>query len=252
MSKNNHNRSMMMHREEQSVDAAPILSVTGLSFGYKKLSVLKDVNLSLDQSTISLLLGANGSGKSTLLRCLAGWAPIKQGSISLCGKAFDPADRALRKLLYFVPDTPPFYDDLTASEHIRFVLGVNDLLDRCDYSENLLDRFGLYDVKDQYPSSYSRGMRVKLALVIALTLRPKLLLLDEPYGPLDNDASFLLSRELAVLASEGTAIMLSLHQEVPELVADQILKLDKGHIYRESSDQGNPLIIPDSQEEDES
>jgi len=163
----------------------PILEVSHLSFRYGNSSVWGDVALALSSGQLGVLLGANGAGKSTLLRCLAGWAPPDKGEIRFRGAALRGADRSFRRRLILVNDTPPFYDDLTAAEHVRFVLRANCREDREVAAGSLLERFGLAGHVTAYPSSFSRGMRYKLALAMALALEPDLLLLDEPFGPLD-------------------------------------------------------------------
>ncbi|MEI3230103.1 MAG: ATP-binding cassette domain-containing protein [Gordonibacter pamelaeae] len=84
---------------------------------------------------------------------------------------------------------PAFYDDLTAGEHLDFVSKANRLPAGDARAAGLVEALGLAGHRGQCPSAYSRGMRQKLALVLALAVRPRLLLLDEPYGPLDPDAS---------------------------------------------------------------
>ena len=125
-----------------------------------------------------------------------------------------------------MPHVPSFYDDLTAGEHIRFVRQANRLSATDDPSEQLMERFGLGAHRDQLPSSYSRGMRQKLALVLAFARTPRLLLLDEPYGPLDPDAAVVLSALIDEARADGAAVLVSCHHEVP----DTLLHLDNGRL----------------------
>ena len=129
-----------------------------------------------------------------------------------------------------MPDVPTFYDDLTAVEHLELVLAANRADGARPRAEGLLERFGLTGRETLPPSSYSRGMREKLALVLALALRPRVLLLDEPHGPLDREASLVLSEELVAAAHEGTAVLLSCHHDVPGLVPDLSLELADGEL----------------------
>ena len=133
--------------------------------------------------------------------------------------------------LTFVPDVPSFYDDLTAMEHVEFVLAANRADSARPRAERLLERFGLIGYERLLPSAYSRGMREKLALVLALALQPRVLLLDEPHGPLDRVASLALSEELAAAAREGTAVLLSCHHDVPGLTPDLSLELADGALH---------------------
>ena len=182
---------------------------------------------------LAFLTGPNGAGKSTLFRCLAGWLEPSEGEVLLAGEPFSGHARVRPGTLAFVPDVPSFYDDLTAAEHIELVLAANRAEAARPRAERLLERFGLTGHERLLPSAYSRGMREKLALVLALALRPRVLLLDEPHGPLDRDASLVLSEELASAAREGSAVLLSCHHDVPGLVPDLALSLRDGVLRRE-------------------
>ena len=190
------------------------LRAESLSYQYGNLRVLTDINLDMARGEIVFLVGANGSGKSTLLRCLAGWTMPKSGVVLLQGKPLIGVDRSLRSRLFFVPDTPSFYDDLTAGEHVEFVLKANRKEECLDNARRLFDAFGLSKHLDQFPSSYSRGMRTKLAAVLALSLCPDVILLDEPFGFLDFRASEVLSAELKKAAENGSCVVLSCHQRI--------------------------------------
>ena len=209
---------------------ADVLYVEDLAYRYGKTEVFAGASLSLRAGEVAFLTGPNGAGKSTLLRCLAGWDAPAKGRVELCGRRFDGADRAQRSLLAFVPDVPSFYDDLTAGEHIRFVRQANRMSADDDPSERLMALFGLDGHRDQLPSAYSRGMRQKLALVLAFARAPRLLLLDEPYGPLDPDASGVLSGLIEEARSAGAAVLASCQHDVPNLWPDPLLRLEDGRL----------------------
>ena len=212
-------------------DAA--LEVRNLCFGYGDVPVWEDVSFSLVPGQVAFLTGPNGVGKSTLFRCLAGWLEPDEGEVLLDGEPFTGRSRLVPGTLAFVPDVPSFYDDLTAAEHIELVLAANRAEMARPRAERLLERFGLTGHETLLPSAYSRGMREKLALALALMLRPRVLLLDEPHGPLDRDASLVLSEELAAVAGEGTAVLLSCHHDVPGLTPDVMLSLRDATLVQE-------------------
>ena len=130
--------------------------------------MFRDASFSLKAGELAFLMGENGSGKSTLLRCLAGWADPTEGIVFLQGAPFDTSDRRQRRKVAFVPDCPAFYDDLTADEHLAFVRQANRIDAGEDLSGALMERIGLAGYGDRLPSLYSRGMRMKLALVMRL------------------------------------------------------------------------------------
>lgn len=216
--------------DREAKGRAAALRAEGLAFRYARIDVWRDVSFSLEPGEVAFLTGSNGSGKSTLLRCLAGWSAPTEGEVKLFGRPFDGADRAVRRRVAFVPDVPSFYDDLTAAEHLRFVLAATRAADAAPEAERLLGLLGLAAHGDQFPSSYSRGMRQKLALVLALAAKPDLLLLDEPYGPLDPEASKRLSALLSEARAGGAAVLASCHHDVPDLEPDLLLHLDGGRL----------------------
>lgn len=212
------------------VGSAPALRAEELACSYGTVEVFAEASFALVAGEIAFLTGPNGAGKSTLLRCLAGWDAPSEGRVELCGRRFDGSDRALLSLVAFVPDVPAFYDDLTAGEHLRFVQRANHLAPEDDVAEELLERFGLGRFRGLLPSSYSRGMRQKLALVLAFARRPRVLLLDEPYGPLDPETSLVLSVLLDEARAEGMAVLASCHHEVPDLAPDVLMRLEDGRL----------------------
>lgn len=210
--------------------SAPALRAEGVSCRYGRVEVLAGASFSLRDGQVAFLVGPNGSGKSTLLRCLAGWSAPQAGAVEVCGHPLDGSDRRQRALVALVPDAPVFYDDLTAGEHIAFIRAVNRLDAADDPSDELMEALGLARFRDALPSAYSRGMRQKLALALALSAQPRVLLLDEPYGPLDEGSARVLSGLLSRARDGGAAIVVSCHHEVPGLRPDVLLRLEEGRL----------------------
>lgn len=203
-----------------------VLEVRNIAFGYGRANVWEQVSFALEPGEVALLVGVNGAGKSTLLRCLAGWERLREGSISLLNAPLDKLSPAERSRMTFVADVPAFYDDLTAYEHVELLARANRWdEDRWDEANRLLERFGIARFCDQYPQSFSRGMREKLACALALAMSPACLLLDEPTGPLDPASAAILEEELAAAAARGCAILMSCHHELEALEPHCVLKL---------------------------
>ena len=210
-------------------DEKPLLDAFDLGFGYGSSRVWEHVDLTLYPGDIAFLIGPNGAGKTTLLKCLADWMTPKAGEVTFLGKRLSGRAQHLRRQISFVADVPAFYDDLTAREHVEFVLCANraDAAWRAE-AEELLEAFGIAHACDAYPSAFSRGMRQKLALVLGLMTHPKLLLMDEPTGPLDPDARELLGRLVKRAAGEGTAVLMSCHHDLPGVEPDVVYELAEG------------------------
>jgi ABC-2 type transport system ATP-binding protein len=136
-----------------------------------------------------------------------------------------------------VPDTPSFYAELTAWEHLQFIAQLYGRTQWRPEAERLFEVFGLAAHKEAYASSFSRGMQYKLALCIALLAQPAVLLLDEPFGPLDPDSATALWHELRERAHGGAAVLVAAHQ-LPDVVRpERFLRLADGRLDEETGDR---------------
>lgn len=209
---------------------APLLQVTDLGYRYGSFHALSKVNLEVDDGELVSLVGRNGAGKSTLLKCIAGWTRPTDGEVRVLGERLDRNERFARANIVLVPDTPPFYDELTAWEHLQFNAQAHRLQDWEEHAEELLERYGLYNNMTAFPFAFSRGMRYKLALCMALLVEPRLLLLDEPLGPLDPVSADELWIELNRHRDDGMTILLSSHQLPPGAAPDRYFVMEQGEV----------------------
>lgn len=123
----------------------------------------------------------------------------------------------VRRRMVFVPDVPRFYLELTAWEHLRFIAMANNAMPNFEQrAESLLHKLGLWEARDLFPHHFSRGMRLKLGLSLALIRPFEVLLLDEPTSALDIEGVELLKDELRSYCEKGAAILLSTHD--PDLI----------------------------------
>jgi ABC-2 type transport system ATP-binding protein len=205
-----------------------ILQVESLTYQYGANLVLSDLSFELPEGAIAALIGRNGAGKSTLLRCLAGWTVAEQGTITIAGLDMRRSERDVRRHIVFVPDTPDFYDELTAWEHLQFVAQLHRIESWQERSLELLEEFQLDDQRTAFPFTFSRGMRYKLALCMALLVRPALLLLDEPFGPLDAFSAQYLWRHLLAYRTEQRSVLFSSHV-MPEDGSPDLFLLLRDH-----------------------
>lgn len=188
------------------------LAATDLSKTYDSFQALAPVSFALNRGEIAILSGPNGSGKTTLLSCLSGLIRPTTGSVSVAGFDLYRDEVEVRRRMVFVPDVPRFYLELTAWEHLRFIAMANKVMDGFDArAERLLRNWSLWEARDLFPHHFSRGMRLKLGLLLALIRPFEVLMLDEPTSALDTESIALLTGELRDLRGKGTAIMLSTH-----------------------------------------
>ncbi|MCL5995140.1 MAG: ABC transporter ATP-binding protein [Chloroflexi bacterium] len=220
---------------ERDTVTAPLLRLTDVSYTYGSYLALNQVSFDVEAGQLVVLAGRNGAGKTTLLRCIAGWNQVTQGQVDLMGTSIYQAERSMRRNLILVPDTPPFYNDLTVGEHLQFIAQVNRLANWRGTAQDLLKRFGLTASQAALPAALSRGQRYKLALCMALLVDPQLLLLDEPFGPLDPFSAHQLWDDLWARRGRGKAVLLSSHQSPLNVRPDRYLFMEGGDVVADGT-----------------
>jgi heme exporter protein A len=165
-------------------------------FGRRR--VLRGVSFELERGGMLVVTGPNGSGKTTLMRIVAGLVAPTKGSVEV------QVDRAR---LGFLSHEPLVYRELTAVENLELFGRLYRVPERRERIGMLLERFGLWDARNDRVGTYSRGMAQRLALCRALLHEPELLVLDEPFSALDEAGAALLDRELAALGEDRTLVV---------------------------------------------
>jgi heme exporter protein A len=188
----------------------------GLEKRYGRKRVLRGVDIAVPVGGFALVTGPNGSGKTTLLRLLAGLAAPTRGDLVV------GADRAG---VGYLAHEPLVYRELTAVENLDLFGRLYRVPERRERIGMLLERFGLWDARNERVSTYSRGMTQRLALCRAILHEPDLLVLDEPYSALDEDGAALLDRELDGLAGATTLVVTTHDPARLESIATQRLAL---------------------------
>lgn len=194
-------------------DARPLVVVENLQKSFGPKTVLTAIDWEIHRGTISGLLGPNGAGKTTLFRLLMGLLKADSGTIRVDGRDCFIDRVMVKRLVGFLPDEPVFYSYLSGREILELSAGMHGLEPHAAVGRlgDLIRRLSLEEAIDQYADDYSRGMKKKLGLLLALLHQPPLLVLDEPTNGLDVESTrlfFDLMRELAV---SGTTIVFSTH-----------------------------------------
>jgi heme exporter protein A len=170
----------------------------GLEKRYGARRVLRGIDLEVERGGFALVTGPNGSGKTTLLRLVAGLIAPTAGSLEV---------DAERSHLGFLAHEPLVYRELTGSENLLLFARLYRVPEPRERVGMLLERFGLWDARNDRVASYSRGMQQRLALCRVLLHDPSLLILDEPFAALDAEGSALLERELRERRGSGTFLV---------------------------------------------
>ena len=186
------------------------LAASALVKEYAGTRALGPLDLTVSAGELVALVGHNGAGKSTLLRLAAGLLDRSSGELTVCGER--PGTLAARRLVSFVPDTPVLYEDLGVGELVEYIARLHEPDGWRDRAARALARLDLGTRADQLPGQLSRGLRQRLALALGLARPFSVLLLDEPFGPLDAAGSEVVAALIAEHAAAGAAVIVSSHQ----------------------------------------
>jgi heme exporter protein A len=194
-------------RKRHRPERRPLIYARKLGRAFGARRVIRDLDLDLRRGGFLLVTGPNGSGKTTLLRLVAGLLVPTAGEL----RVDSPRDR-----VGFLGHEPLVYRELTALENLDLYGRLYRVPERRERIGMLLERFGLWDARNQRADSFSRGMLQRLALCRTLLHDPDLLVLDEPFSALDEEGAALLDRELAELKPRAT-VLVATHD--PERIA---------------------------------
>jgi heme ABC exporter ATP-binding subunit CcmA len=188
-----------------------ILTVEDVSRHFGRRRALSRISFTAERGSIVGLLGPNGAGKSTMLALLATLLRPSTGVIRYGGRDAVAHGPALRASIGVLGHDLFLYPELTARENLEFFAGLYAVADRAGAAVAALAAAGLADRADDVVSSFSRGMRQRVALERALIHQPRLVLLDEPFTGLDDASASALSARLRGLRESGAMIVLATH-----------------------------------------
>ena len=212
-----------------------VILTHNLTKTYGNCEAVRELNLSVGRNRITAFLGRNGAGKSTTIKMLLGMARPTAGSGSVLGEQITVAGEncALRRRAAYVAENKPLYGYMTVEQTIRFISSFYPDW-RKEVEKQLLREYEL--PPNRKVKTLSKGMRTKLALLLAFARRPELLILDEPSEGLDPVGIEHFLQLLVTRAAEGVSVFFSSHQiaEV-ERVADHVCILDKGRLLVDES-----------------
>jgi ABC-2 type transport system ATP-binding protein len=188
----------------------PTLRAEDLGKDYGDGLGLQTLDLVVKPGELIMLVGPNGAGKSTFLGLTAGLIEPSQGSAKVNGH--DIGSIEARAATSYLPDAPVLYDDLNVNEHLEYVARMHNTVDWEEYADDLLDMFNLTNRADDLPTTFSRGLKQKTALLLGLIRPFSLLLIDEPFVGLDTPGQETLVEVLSDLVGDGASIICSTHQ----------------------------------------
>jgi ABC-type multidrug transport system ATPase subunit len=217
--------------------AGPVVRAIDLSREYDGFKALVSLSLELSRGETVALVGPNGAGKTTFLTIAAGLLEQSGGSLKIDGA--EPGSIEARAAVSYLPDTPVFYEDLSLREHLEYVAALHGGAAEGRGPDLLLERLGLAQWADNLPAEFSRGMRQKASIALALVRPFGVLLADEPFDGLDPPSRTVLFELFAEASKAGAAVLVSTHRRDVIGSADRCLALRDGElVYDGPPDEG--------------
>ncbi len=213
-----------------------MLKIENLTKQYKGSSKgVKDINLHIEAGDIYAFIGHNGAGKTTTLKCVVGIHDFEQGNIFIDGISIKENPTLCKAQFAYIPDNPDLYEYLTGIQYLNFIADVFKISkeDREQRIEKYAEALGITSSLGDLISTYSHGMKQKLAIISALVHNPKLLILDEPFVGLDPQAAVVLKGIMNELCEQGGAIFFSTHVlDVAEKLCNKVAIIKDGQLIR--------------------
>lgn len=212
-----------------------MLKITNLTKTYGTKRAVDNLSLHIAPGEIYGFIGHNGAGKTTTIKSVAGILQFDAGEIEIDGVSVKKDPIAAKSRIAYIPDNPDLYDFMTGIGFLHFVADIFgvDTEARNERIKKYADAFGLTDSLAGAISSYSHGMKQKLAIISALIHEPRLMILDEPFVGLDPKAAHILKGIMRELCDKGGAIFFSTHVlDVAEKLCDKIAIIKDGKLIR--------------------
>ena len=212
-----------------------MVEIKNLSKSYGDKKVVDNLSLTINDGEIYGFIGHNGAGKTTTIKCVIGILSFEEGSILIDGLSIKEKPLDCKKKIAYIPDNPDLYNYMSGIEYLNFIGDVFKVsqLER----EKAIDKYAtVFEIKDSLAnpiSSYSHGMRQKLAIIAAWLHNPDLIIMDEPFVGLDPKASHDLKMMMREFCDNGGSIFFSTHVlEVAEKLCDKVAIIKEGKLIK--------------------
>lgn len=194
---------------------------------------VENLNLHVAPGDLYAFIGHNGAGKSTTIKSVVGILPFEEGEILINGINILENSVECKKLIGYIPDNPDLYDSLTGIAYLNFIADLFRVSK--EKRENIVNHYAkLFELENDLNniiSSYSHGMKQKLALISAFVHEPKILIMDEPFVGLDPKATYTVKTVMKEFCEKGGAIFFSTHiLEVAQKLCNKIAIIKQGKL----------------------
>ena len=209
-----------------------MLTINNVTKHYKGSNKgINNLNLQVEAGDIYAFIGHNGAGKTTTIKCIVGIHGLDEGEIFIDGISVQKEPMKCKQRIAYIPDNPDLYEYLTGIQYLNFIADIFEVSarDRECRIQKYADAFEITSSLGDLISSYSHGMKQKLAIISALVHAPKLLILDEPFVGLDPKAAVILKKIMHEICHEGGAIFFSTHVlDVAEKLCNKVAIIKNG------------------------
>lgn len=200
-----------------------------------KKKVLKNISFKIEGGEIFAFIGHNGAGKTTMIKCIMGILDFEEGDILVDNKSIKEEPLECKRIMAYVPDNPDLYENMKAIDFINFICDMYEVSEDIR-RENTLKYAKIFEIEDKLNddiSSFSHGMKQKIALIAALAHDPKVLIMDEPFVGLDPKAVYDMKEIMRDMAKDGKTIFFSTHiLDVAEKLCDRVAIIKDGTIVK--------------------
>lgn len=214
-----------------------MLEIKHLTKTYKGgKKAVNDLSLNIESGDIYGFIGHNGAGKTTTIKCAVGITDFEEGEIYIDNMSVKEKPIECKKITAFIPDNPDLFEHLTGIQYLNFIADIFEIdgKTRTQLIKEYADEFEITKSLGDLISSYSHGMKQKLAIIASLIHKPKLLVLDEPFVGLDPKAALTLKKIMHKICDEGGAIFFSTHVlDVAEKLCNKIAIIKNGSLVCE-------------------
>lgn len=210
-----------------------MLEIRNLSKTFGTKTAVDQLSFTVEDGDIMGFIGKNGAGKTTTLKSCLGIIGIDSGGIFLDGVSIIQNPIACKKIMAYVPDNPQLDEYMTGIQYLNFICDIYEISykERRQSIERLSYEFQMEKYLSSLISSYSHGMKQKLALIAAFSHTPKLLILDEPFVGLDPEAFVILKEQMRLLCDVGSSVLFSSHiLDVVEKVCNKVSVIKDGRL----------------------
>ena len=212
-----------------------MLKIENLTKKYGDKVAVNNLQLEINKGEIYGFIGHNGAGKTTTLKCVVGISDFDEGKITLNGVSVKENPVEYKKKIAYIPDNPDLYEYMTGIKFLNFISDVFgiDTNTRKEKIDKLSEQFEIKNDLGKPISTYSHGMKQKLAIIAAWIHSPEFIIMDEPFVGLDPKAAYILKGMMREACDNGCAIFFSTHVlEVAEKLCDKIAIIKKGDLIK--------------------